>query len=65
MNEEHDSFAWGLASGQSQIVTGVAIVAGGLMAHYLSSNALFITMGIIQVIATVVQARLLFRQHEV
>ena len=57
--EGNDTYAWGLASGQSQIVTGIAIVCGGLIAHYISFNALFITMGIIQVIATVIQARIL------
>jgi predicted MFS family arabinose efflux permease len=59
VSEKHDTFAWGLTSGQSQIVTGIAIVCGGLIAHYISFNALFITMGCIQVIATLVQARIL------
>ena len=59
VDETHDTYAWGLASGQSQIVTGISIVCGGLIAHYLSFNALFITMGSIQVIATIVQARIL------
>ena len=59
VDETHDTYAWGLASGQSQIVTGVSIVCGGLIAHYFSFNALFITMGSIQVIATIVQARIL------
>lgn len=59
IDETHDTYAWGLASGQSQIVTGMAIVCGGLIAHYISFNALFITMGSIQVIATIMQARIL------
>jgi predicted MFS family arabinose efflux permease len=59
IDKSHDTFAWGLASGQSQIVTGIAIVCGGFIAHYGSFNALFITMGIIQVIATIIQARIL------
>jgi hypothetical protein len=59
VDESHDTYAWGLASGQSQIVTGIAIVCGGLIAHYISFNALFITMGSIQVLATVMQARIL------
>ncbi|MFM9911147.1 MAG: MFS transporter, partial [Chitinophagaceae bacterium] len=45
MNALHDTFAWGLATGQSQIVTGIAIVCGGLIIHFISFNALFITMG--------------------
>lgn len=59
VDQSHDTFAWGLASGQSQIVTGIAIVFGGLIAHYISFNALFITMGTIQVIATITQAKIL------
>ncbi len=62
VNEDHDTFAWGLASGQSQIVTGFAIVCGGLIAHYYSFNALFITMGCIQIIATIIQARILIKK---
>jgi hypothetical protein len=58
MDKEADTYAWGLASGQSQIVTGIAIVAGGLIAHYLSFNALFICMGSIQVIAAFIQAKI-------
>jgi hypothetical protein len=39
---------------------GIAIAIGGLIANYISFDALFLTMGIIQVIATFVQAKLLF-----
>lgn len=60
VDEEHDTFAWGMASGQSQIVTGIAFVAGGLISHYISFSALFITMGIIQTIAAIVQSRILY-----
>jgi hypothetical protein len=56
---EADTYAWGLASGQSQIVTGIAIVAGGLIAHYISFNALFICMGCIQVVAAFIQSKIL------
>lgn len=59
VDDSNDAFAWGLASGQSQIFTGIAIVSGGLIAHYISFNALFITMGIIQVVAAIMQARIL------
>lgn len=53
------SYVWGLASGQFQIVTGVAIIFGGLIVSNFSFNALFITMGTIQIIATIYQARIL------
>lgn len=59
INKETDTYAWGLAGGQSQIVTALAIVSGGLIAHYLSFNILFITMGIIQVLATLIQAKII------
>jgi MFS family permease len=53
------SYVWGMASGQLQIVTGVAIIFGGLIVSNYSFNVLFITMGTIQVIATIYQARIL------
>jgi len=54
-----DTFSWGLAGGQAQIVTGIAIISGGLIVHFLSFNVLFMTMGCMQVIATIIQARIL------
>lgn len=59
VNDDHDSFAWGLASGQSQIVTGIAFLGGGLIAHYLTFNILFIAMGFVQLFATIIQAQIL------
>jgi predicted MFS family arabinose efflux permease len=60
MEDREDTYGWGMYSGQSQIVSGIAFVCGGLISHYGSFNALFIAMGIVQVIATVIQARLLY-----
>lgn len=59
LGDDLDTFAWGLSSGQSQIMTGLAVICGGLIAHYYSFNALFITMGCVQVLATIVQARII------
>jgi MFS family permease len=59
VDRETDSYAWGMASGQSQIVTGLAVVGGGLIVHYTSFNILFIMMGVLQIIATVIQAKIL------
>ena len=59
MDESHDTFAWGLASGQSQIVTGIAFLCGGMIAHYFSFNTLFFTMGCIQIFAMIIQSRIL------
>lgn len=60
ITDEMDSYAWGLSTGQSQIVTGVAFAIGGLITHFISFEALFITMGSIQVLAALVTSRLLF-----
>ncbi|HVT86358.1 MAG TPA: MFS transporter [Chitinophagaceae bacterium] len=60
---KEDTFAWGLASGQAQIITGIAIIAGGLIVSYFSFKALFITMGCVQVFATIIQARILIKNQ--
>lgn len=60
LDEDLDAYAWGLSTGQSQIVTGVAFAIGGVITHFISFNALFITMGFIQIAAAIVTSRLLF-----
>ena len=60
ITEEHDTYAWGLSTGQSQIVTGVAFAIGGALTEIFSFNVLFIVMGIIQIIAAITTSRLLF-----
>lgn len=60
LTDDMDSYAWGLSTGQSQIVTGIAFGIGGLITHFISFEVLFITMGIIQLIAAIVTAQLLF-----
>lgn len=60
MNDNVDTYAWGLSTGQSQIATGVAFGLGGLITHFISFDALFVTMGCIQIAAAVVTSRLLF-----
>ena len=62
LDEKNNGYAWGLAGGQSQIVTGVAVLIGGTLVYYLSFQTLFITMGVFQVIATLVQSRILFAE---
>ena len=52
-------FRWGLAGGQADIITGVAIILGGLIVTRLSFDALFIVMGTVQAVATVYQAKIL------
>lgn len=60
LTEDMDAYAWGLSTGQSQIVTGIAFGIGGLITHFISFEVLFITMGSIQVAAALVSAQLLF-----
>lgn len=54
------SLLWGLADGQEYILTGLAILFGGLLVYTASFATLFITMGSIQLIATIFQTRILF-----
>ena len=60
LSDDMDSYAWGLSTGQSQIVTGIAFALGGLITHYISFEALFITMGMVQIAAALVTSQLLF-----
>lgn len=60
LEDTENTFHWSLATGHTHFVSGIAIAIGGLIANYISFNALFLTMGIIQLIATVVQMKLLF-----
>lgn len=55
-DKKHDGYIWGLASGEAEILRGLAIIIGGLIISYFSFAFLFITMGIIQVFATIYQA---------
>lgn len=58
-DKKHGGYTWGLAAGQAAITTGMAIIIGGFIVAKYSFTALFITMGIIQIIATLYQARIL------
>jgi predicted MFS family arabinose efflux permease len=62
LSDDMDSYAWGLSTGQSQIVTGVAFGIGGLITHFISFEVLFITMGIIQLGAAAVTTQLLYKK---
>lgn len=50
-DRKKDGLLWGLADGASQLFTGIAIIIGGLIVVYFSFPALFITMGIIQIVS--------------
>lgn len=58
-DKKHDGFVWGVTSGFDRIVTGIALVIGGLIVTYLSFNILFITMGCVQLVATIYQSKIL------
>ncbi len=62
LTDDMDSYAWGLSTGQSQIVTGLAFAIGGMITHFISFEVLFITMGVIQLIAAGVTAQILFQK---
>ena len=64
MEDTNDTYIWGIANGQSFIVSGIAIAIGGLIAKYISFEALFVLMGSIQLIATIIQARETFRKDK-
>ncbi len=58
-DKKQRGYEWGLAVGGSQIVSGIAVVLGGFIVIYFSFKALFIIMGIVQLIATLYQAQIL------
>lgn len=58
-DKKHSGLQWGLAGGMAQIITGMAVIIGGYIVLYGSFTLLFITMGTIQVIAAIYQAKIL------
>ncbi|MBI2102931.1 MFS transporter [Candidatus Woesearchaeota archaeon] len=58
-NKRQEGLQWGLAGGQGQIITGIALVIGGLLVNYFSFTALFLTMGILLTLAAFYQAQIL------
>lgn len=63
-DKKHDGFEWGLAGGSAQIITGIALICGGYIVNFTSFTVLFLIMGIIQTIATIMQARILRMHHK-
>ena len=60
-----DTFAWGIAGGHPQFIAGIAMGIGGLIAHFASFRALFVTMGVISLLSTAVQVRLSWLEERV
>jgi len=64
-DKKHDGFQWGLAGGEGQIITGIALVAGGLIVNYFSFDVLFLTMGTILMFSAMYQAQILKMKKEI
>jgi MFS family permease len=58
-NKKQDGMAWGLADGMPHLVTGAAILIGGVVVSAYSFTVLFVVMGCVQIVATLYQARIL------
>lgn len=56
--------AWGLEEGGNFIAQGAAMMLGGIILTATSFTALFVIMGVVQTIATVVQATILLPRTE-
>jgi MFS family permease len=48
----HAGLLWGMSDGQAQLVSGIAIIIGGIVLSLFSFTALFIIMGLVQIYAT-------------
>jgi MFS family permease len=57
--EKKAGYTWGLVAGEQRLILAIAILLGGYIVNHYSFNALFLTMGTVQVIATLYQARIL------
>jgi MFS family permease len=57
--ENRAGYTWALVAGQQRLILAIAILLGGYIVNNFSFTALFLTMGTIQVIATIYQARIL------
>src|SRR3989344_892707 len=58
-DSRHDGLQWGLAGGEAQIITGIAMLIGGIIVSRVSFSILFVVMGTIQVLAAIYQAQIL------
>jgi MFS family permease len=59
-SRKQKGYEWGLVTGEARILTAAGMVLGGFIASYLGFPTLFIIMGIVQVAATVYQAKILW-----
>ena len=57
--EKEAGYTWGLVAGEQRLILAIAILSGGYIVKNYSFTTLFLTMGTIQVIATLYQAQIL------
>ena len=62
-NPKRKGLLWGLADGGADIVTGVALLIGGFIVTNYSFELLFITMGIVQIVAAIYQTKIIRLQN--
>ncbi len=62
-NHKKVGFLWGLSEGTALIITGVGMVAGGLIVEFYSFTTLFWIMGTVQVAATLYQLQSLRKKY--
>ncbi len=64
LEDKDNTFLWSIATGHTHFVTGIAVAIGGLITYYISFHVLFIVMGVIQAMATLIQGRLLLHKKK-
>lgn len=62
-NKRKPTLAWCTHEGLYRIVTAIGIVIGGFIVSYYSFKVLFITMGILQIIAVIVQGFMFWKHN--
>jgi len=54
-------YAWGLVGGQADLMIAMATLIGGFIVSFFSFKILFLVMGMIQIAATLYQAKILIK----
>lgn len=61
---KNDGLTWGKSEGQGNIATGVAILFGGVIVSVFSFTTLFVIMGVLQTIATILQMQMFLSKRK-
>lgn len=62
--EKTAGYTWGLVAGEQRLILAVAVVLGGYIVNTYSFSTLFLAMGMVQIVATLYQARILFNSSQ-